>query len=108
MSESANPMLSPAITKVTVNIGVGEGGRRLQLAEKVLEVLTGMTPSRTLSTKTNRDLGTRKGAPIGCKVTIRDADKVQSFLKDAFWVSCLLYTSPSPRDEQSSRMPSSA
>ena len=32
MSESANPMLSPAITKVTVNIGVGEGGRRLQLA----------------------------------------------------------------------------
>ena len=25
MSESANPMLSPAITKVTVNIGVGEG-----------------------------------------------------------------------------------
>ena len=76
MSESANPMLSPAITKVTVNIGVGEGGRRLQLAEKVLEVLTGMTPSRTLSTKTNRDLGTRKGAPIGCKVTIRDAEKV--------------------------------
>ena len=86
MSESANPMLSPAITKVTVNIGVGEGGRRLQLAAKVLEGLTGMTPSRTISTQTNRDLGTRKGAPIGCKVTIRDADKVQSFLKDAFWV----------------------
>ena len=86
MSESSNPMLSPFITKVTVNIGVGEGGRRLQLAERVLEVLTGMTPSRTLSTKTNRDLGTRKGAPIGCKVTIRDHDKVESFLKDAFWV----------------------
>ena len=86
MSESANPMLSPEITKVTVNISVGEGGRRLQLAEKVLEVLTGMTPSRTLSPKTNRDLGTRKGAPIGCKVTIRDSEKVQSFLKDAFWV----------------------
>ena len=68
MTENSNPMLSPAITKVTVNIGVGEGGRRLQLAEKVLEVLTGMTPSRTISTKTNRDLGTRKGAPIGCKV----------------------------------------
>ena len=86
MSESSNPMLSPSITKVTVNIGVGEGGRRLQLAERVLEVLTGMTPSRTLSTKTNRDLGTRKGAPIGCKVTIRDHDKVECFLKDAFWV----------------------
>ncbi len=57
MSESANPMLSPAITKVTVNIGVGEGGRRLQLAEKVLEVLTGMTPSRTLSLIQLRLLG---------------------------------------------------
>ena len=86
MSKSSNPMLSPGITKVTVNIGVGEGGRRLQLAEKVLEVLTGMKPKRTISTQTNRDLGTRKGAPIGCKVTIRDSGKVESFLKDAFWV----------------------
>ena len=40
MSEGANPMLTPSITKITVNIGVGEGGQRLQLAEKVLEVLT--------------------------------------------------------------------
>ena len=27
---------------------------------------------------------------------------------DAMWMSCLLYTSPSPRDSDSSRMPSSA
>ena len=86
MSETVNPMLSPSITKVTVNIGGGEGGKRLQLAEKGLEVLTGMKPSRTLSMKTNRDLGTRKGAPIGCKVTIRGQEKISSFLKDAFWV----------------------
>ena len=37
MSETANPMLTPRITKVTINIGVGEGGERLQTAEKVLE-----------------------------------------------------------------------
>ena len=79
-------MLTPSITKITENIGVGEGGQRLQLAEKVLEVLTGMTPVRTLSTQTNRELGTRRGAPIGCKVTIRNQDSVNSFLKDAFWV----------------------
>ena len=72
MSEGANPMLAVSITKVTVNIGVGEGGQRLQLAERVLQLLTGMKPVRTLSTQTNRDLGTRMGAPIGCKVTIRD------------------------------------
>ncbi|RZP08450.1 MAG: 50S ribosomal protein L5 [Candidatus Poseidoniales archaeon] len=79
-------MLVPSITKVTINIGVGEGGQRLQLAEKVLEVLTGMKPVRTLATQTNRDLGTRRGAPIGCKVTIRGEEEIQKFLKDAFWV----------------------
>ena len=86
MSEAANPMLAASITKVTVNIGVGEGGQRLQLAEQVLEILTGMKPVRTLSTQTNRDLGTRRGAPIGCKVTIRGSESIESFLKDAFWV----------------------
>ena len=86
MSENANPMLASRISKVTVNIGVGEGGARLQLAEKVLELLTGMTSVRTISKTTNRDLGTRLGAPIGCKVTMRDTEKIQLFLKDAFWV----------------------
>ena len=38
MSQSVNPMRAPRITKVTVNIGVGEGGQRLQLAEKALEL----------------------------------------------------------------------
>ena len=86
MSESVNPMLSPRITKVTVNIGVGEGGSRLQLAEQVLELRTDQTPVRTISSSTNRDLGTREGAPIGCKVTFRGDEKVHAFLKDAFWV----------------------
>ena len=86
MSDSTNPMLIPRATKVTINIGVGEAGSRLQLAEKVLEILTGQKPVRTLSTQTNRDLGTREGAPIGCKVTIRGEDKINTFLKDAFWV----------------------
>jgi large subunit ribosomal protein L5 len=86
MSEGGNAMLTPSITKVTINIGVGEGGQRLQLAERVLEVLTGMKPVRTIATQTNRDLGTRRGAPIGCKVTIRGEEEIQKFLKDAFWV----------------------
>ncbi len=86
MSQGVNPMLAASISKVTVNIGVGEGGQRLQLAEKVLELLTGMKPVRTISTQTNRELGTRRGAPIGCKVTIRDGNSIKSFLKDAFWV----------------------
>ena len=71
-------MLIPRIAKVTVNIGVGERGARLQLAERVLELLTEMKPVRTLAKSTNRDLGTREGAPIGCKVTMRDSDKAEA------------------------------
>ena len=85
MSEMSNPMQTPRITKVTVNIGVGEGGNRLLLAERVLGLLSGLDPVRTLSKKTNRDLGTREGAPIGCKVTLRGAEHIDKFLKDAFW-----------------------
>ena len=86
MSDTVNPMSVPRITKVCVNIGVGEGGDRLVNAENVLEIVTGVRPQRTLGRIQNRDLKVREGAPIGC----------------------LLYTSPSPRDRQKSRMPSSA
>ena len=80
MSQSTNPMQKPRATKVTVNIGVGEAGQRLQLAEQVLQILTGLKPVRTISTQTNRDLGTREGAPIGCKVTLR-GDRMYDFLQ---------------------------
>ena len=86
MSETSNPMLEPRIVKVSVNIGVGEGGERLQTAERVLELLTGSSPIRTMGRIQNRDLKVRKGFPIGCKVTIRDTEIVDKFLRDAFWV----------------------
>ena len=86
MSEVVNPMLKPRVSKITLNIGVGEGGKRLELAEKVINLLTGLSPVRTLGKIQNRDLKVRKGAPIGCKVTLRDAEKMNQFLKDAFWV----------------------
>lgn len=81
-----NPMLEPRISKVTVHIGVGEGGDRLQQAERVLTLLTGGNPIRTLGKTTNRELKVREGAPIGCKVTLRDQSKMKKFLEDAFWV----------------------
>ncbi len=86
MSDSVNPMMQPRITKVSVNIGVGEGGERLLNAEKVLEIVTGVRPQRTLGRIQNRDLKVRQGAPIGCKVTMRDQERIMAFLKDAFWV----------------------
>ena len=85
MSEMSNPMLAPRIVKVTVNIGVGEGGNRLSNAEKVLELLAGVKPIRTLGKQQNRDLKVRVGAPIGCKATIRNPESIKKFLTDAFF-----------------------
>ncbi len=80
-----NPMQQVRVEKVTVNIGVGEGGDKLRKAEKVLEMLTKQKPVRTYAKMTNRDFGIRKGMPIGCKVTLRK-QKAIDFLKEALWV----------------------
>lgn len=81
----SNVMREPRIEKVVVNIGVGEAGERLVKAQKVLEMLTGQKPIVTTSKVTNRDLGIRKGMPIGCKVTLRKK-KAEEFLKRALWI----------------------
>lgn len=78
-----NPMTKPRIEKVTVNIGVGEAGERLQKAESVLENITNHKPVQTLSTITNKELGLRKRMPIGCKVTLRGSE-AHDFLKKAW------------------------
>lgn len=66
-----NPMQEVRIEKVTLNIGVGEGGDKLLKAEKVLGEISGRKPIRTTAKKTIRDFGIRKGEPVGCKVTLR-------------------------------------
>ena len=73
------------LQKAVVNIGVGDAGERLLKAEKVLKMVTGKKPVRTLSKTTNRDLGIRKGMQIGCKVTLRGPG-AEEFVKKAFWI----------------------
>jgi len=79
----SNPMLKPRIVKVTVNIGVGESGERLQKAARVLEMLTGQKPSLRRAKRTIRDFGIRKGEPIAVMVTLR-REKAYEFLRKAF------------------------
>lgn len=74
-----NPMYRPRIAKVTVNIGVGEGGERLQRAARVLEMLTGQKPSFKNAKKTIKEFGIRKGEPIATAVTLR-GEKAMKFL----------------------------
>jgi large subunit ribosomal protein L5 len=80
-----NTMRDVRIEKVVLNIGVGEAGEKLTRAEKVIGLLTGKKSTQTISTHTNKDLGIRKGMPIGCKVTLRN-EEAPEFLKRAFWV----------------------
>ena len=84
MSAAMNPMNQLRITKVCVNIGVGEGGERLVNAENVLEMVTGVKPQRTLGRIQNRDLKVRVGAPLGCKATMRNQEDIKTFLASAF------------------------
>ncbi|MEM0453360.1 MAG: 50S ribosomal protein L5 [Sulfolobales archaeon] len=74
-----NPMYKPRVAKVTVNIGVGEGGEKLQRAAKVLEMLTGQEPSLRKAKKTIKEFGVRKGEPIAVAVTLR-GEKAMKFL----------------------------
>ena len=80
-----NVMKNVQIGKVVLNIGVGEGGDKLEKAEKVLSMLSGKKPIRTISKTTNRELGLRKGVPIGCKVTLR-GDNAEGILRKSLWV----------------------
>jgi large subunit ribosomal protein L5 len=70
------------IDKVTVNMGVGEGGERLAKAEALLEKLTEQKPTKTYAKSTNPTFGIRKGLPIGCKVTLR-GERAEKFLERA-------------------------
>ena len=84
MSET-NVMREVRIEKVVVNIGVGEAGDRLAKAERVMEQLTNVKPTRTIATRGNRDWGVRPGQQIGVKATLR-GETAETFLKAALWV----------------------
>ena len=77
-----NPMTMPKLDKVTVHIGVGEGGQKLVNAETIVKILTGQATVRTLAKKTQPMFGIRKGQATGCKTTLR-SQRAESFLKRA-------------------------
>jgi len=70
------------IDKVVVHMGVGESGERLVNAEELVKRITGQKPVRTIAKRTQPAFGIRKGAPIGCKVTLR-REKAEEFIQTA-------------------------
>ena len=71
-----NPMEVPRITKITVNMGVGEAvadKKVMDAAVADLTKITGQTPLVTKSRKAIASFKIRAGLAIGCKVTLRGA-----------------------------------
>ena len=70
----ANVMQVPRITKVTLNMGVGEAVGNKKILENAVADMTkiaGQKPVTTLAKKSIATFKIRDGWPIGCKVTLR-------------------------------------
>ncbi len=71
-----NPMEVPRITKITVNMGVGEAVADKKVMDAAIADLTKITGQKPLVTKSRKAIASfkiRAGLAIGCKVTLRGA-----------------------------------
>ncbi|MFO1408187.1 MAG: 50S ribosomal protein L5 [Steroidobacteraceae bacterium] len=72
----ANPMRVPKITRITVNMGVGEAVADKKAMEGAVSDLTALTGQKPLVTKSRKAIASfklRAGIPVGAKVTLRGA-----------------------------------
>jgi large subunit ribosomal protein L5 len=80
--EIKNVMQVPGLTKIVVNMGVGEAARDSKLIEgaiKDLATITGQKPHVTRARKSIAQFKLREGMPIGAHVTLR-GDRMWEFL----------------------------
>ena len=78
-----NVMAVPKLTKVVINMGVGEAAndkKHLESAFKNLTVIAGQKPVITKARKSVASFKIREGWPLGCKVTLR-GDKMYEFME---------------------------
>ena len=77
-----NPMEVPRITKITLNMGVGEAATNKKILENAVADMTKISGQKPIVTKSRVSVASfkiRDGWPIGCKVTLRRA-KMYEFL----------------------------
>jgi len=74
--ELTNPMSVPRITKVTLNMGVGEAIADKKVLEHAMSDLTKIAGQKPVACSARISVASfkvREGYPIGCKVTLRRA-----------------------------------
>ena len=77
-----NIMQVPRITKITVNMGVGEAAADKKVLEHAMADLAKVAGQKPIITRAHRSVAgfkIREGWPIGCKVTLR-AQRMYEFL----------------------------
>jgi ribosomal protein L5 len=77
-----NVMRGVEIEKMTLNIGGITD--KLEKGVKLLQLLTDRKPAKIKSKKRIPSWGVRPKLEVGCKVTIRDKEKIQELLKRLF------------------------
>ena len=78
-----NVMAVPKLTKVVINMGVGEAltdKKHLESAVNDLELIAGQKAVITKASKSVASFKLRDGWPVGCKVTLR-GDKMYDFIE---------------------------
>ena len=77
-----NIMEVPRVTKITLNMGVGEALGDKKLLENAVADMEAITGQKTVVTKARKSVAAfklREGWPIGCKVTLR-RDRMWEFM----------------------------
>ncbi|GJM11958.1 MAG: 50S ribosomal protein L5 [Pseudohongiella sp.] len=78
-----NPMRVPKITKVVLNMGVGQALTDKKILENAANDLTQISGQKVVITKARKSVAAfkvREGWPIGCKVTLR-GERMYDFLE---------------------------
>jgi large subunit ribosomal protein L5 len=77
-----NPMQIPTLSKVVINMGVGEAAKDSKLIEGAVRDLTTITGQKPVVTKARKSIANfklREGQPIGAHVTLR-GDRMWEFM----------------------------
>ena len=90
-----NVMQVPRLTKITINMGLGEALQNSKLIEsgvEQLKIITGQMPVVTKAKKSISNFKLREGVPIGVKVTMRGNRMYE------FWERLVCFSLPRVRD----------